>query len=248
MKETELFAPVKAWLEYGGSIVFSEIQPHKGTLRRADVLGLHGDIVTVVELKKSLNLDVMGQCVEWEPHAHLIYAAVPEPIQHKRMKLSHGKHIHKFAERIMRQYGIGLLYVGEMGQVEIVLRPRLNRRITSLLPESINEYHESLSPEGGTSGGGYITTYRTTMLRLREFLLRMHDRYDSVRLKYSKEIQDGWTPMNVILDQCTTHYSSPKSSLGTALLKFEKDWCESTIINRRRYYRVRPELVNHPDS
>lgn len=41
MKETELFAPVKAWLEHGGSIVYSEIQPPRGTLRRADVLGLH---------------------------------------------------------------------------------------------------------------------------------------------------------------------------------------------------------------
>lgn len=243
MRETELFAPVKGWLEYGGNIVYSEIQPHKGTLKRADVLGLHSNIITVVELKKSLNLDVMGQCVEWTPHAHLIYAAVPEPIQHKRMKNYHGKHINKFAERIMREYGIGLLYVSEKGEVEILLRPRLNRRVTSLLPESINEYHESHSPEGGTSGGGYITTYRTTILRLHEFLIRMHDRTDSVRQKHSQEIQDGWTPMNIILEHCTTHYSSPKSSLATALVKFEKDWCESKIINRRRYYRVRPELL-----
>ncbi|MCL6599808.1 MAG: hypothetical protein K6T81_13895 [Alicyclobacillus macrosporangiidus] len=57
MKETDLFEPVKKWLEERDFIVYSEVQFD----RRADVVGRLGNILVVVELKTSLSLDLIEQ-------------------------------------------------------------------------------------------------------------------------------------------------------------------------------------------
>lgn len=239
MKETELFSPVKLWLEHGGYRVYSEVMPAKGTMRRADVLGLHGGVTTVVELKRTLSLDLMAQAIEWKRYAHLIYAAVPATSRHKKTPGAHDC-IHPLAKKILVEHGIGLLYVNG-DKVDQVVRPRLNRKIFPILRESLNEYHETHSPDGGSSKGGHITPYRTTMLRVREFLERMHNHYDHDRIRL--QCKDGWVSMSDLLDKCSTHYASPKSSLAAALQTFESDWCECKLIGRKRHFRLRPELI-----
>ncbi|MGV2967204.1 hypothetical protein [Paenibacillus sp. AGC30] len=240
MKETELFLPVKSWLEYGGNSVFSEVQPKRGTLRRADLLGLHGPVDTVVELKTSLSLVLLDQCVGWREHANLVYAAVPAPVRYV-----HGQLISNFvpelALEIMKMYGIGLLYVSEE-KVHNVIRAKLNRKIKPILREALTEYHLTHSPDAGSNKGGHVTAYRTTILRVREFLERMHDRYDHERANL--RCQDGWVSLPDLLERCSTHYSSPKNSLAAALSNYESEWCECMLISGKRHYRLKPDLLS----
>lgn len=43
-------------------------------------------------------------------------------------------------------------------------------------------------------------------------------------------------------DYCETYYSNPKPSLNSTLqAKWNSDWCESKVINRKRYFRIRKE-------
>lgn len=239
MKETELFPPVKAWLEQGGHTVFTEVQPKRGTLRRADILALHGSVDTVIELKISLSLALLDQCVSWKHHANLIYAAVPAPAKYRRGDPI-SNYVPDLALSIFKMHGVGLLYVSEDNVVHVI-RARLNRRISPILRDALTEYHNTLSPDAGTNQGGHITAYRTTMLRVREFLERMHDRHD--RERANLRCQDGWVSLPDLIDKCSTHYSSPKNSLATALIKFESEWCECMLIGGRRHYRLKPTLL-----
>ncbi|KQY83755.1 hypothetical protein ASD24_29550 [Paenibacillus sp. Root52] len=244
MKETDLFPPVKSWLELGGYAVYTEVQPRRGTLRRADILGIHGCVETVVELKTSLSLTLLDQCSHWKNHAHLVYAAVPAPSRYKPGELIKN-YVSKLGLEIINMYGIGLLYVTE-DKVYNVIRARLNRKIKPILSESLTQYHLTHSPDAGTNKGGHVTAYRTTMLRVREFLERMHDRHDSERANL--QIKEGWVSLPVLLEKCSTHYSTPKNGLAAALINNESDWCECMVIDRQRHYRLKPELLITTDE
>lgn len=239
MKETDLYAPVKAWLEHGGHTVYSEVQPKRFTSRRADVFATHGSIDTVIELKTSLSLTLLDQCAGWGQYAHLVYAAVPAPSRYLYGHLLN-RYVPELGIKVMRDHGIGLLYV-DGDKVYNVLRARLNRRIEPILRDSLTEYHLTHSPDAGTNAGGHITPYRVTMLRVREFLEKMHDIYD--RDSYSLRVVDGWVTIDQILSKCETHYSSPKPSTVAALQNYESDWCETKVEGRKRYFRCKPDMV-----
>lgn len=235
MKETELFEPVKKWLEDGGHEVYSEVRANKYGGRRADVVGVHGNIVTVVEMKVTLSLDLIEQAVLWKNHAHYIYVAVPHPKK---------GYLNDFAVRLLCQYGIGILTVnfdsrGLDGTPSVSLypyrtMPKVHRNITSDLRDSLTEYHKD-GPPGGHQGGGYITAYRITMIHVKEYLdkeLRFaHREWGELKGR------NGWRTTTEILEEVTTHYSSPKQSLAKALHEFEQDWCESKIECRKLYFR-----------
>lgn len=75
MKETDLFQPVREWLEERGFEVYSEVQPGYGG-PRADIVGSCKPIVAVVELKTHLSLALMDQAVSWLGRAHYVYVVV----------------------------------------------------------------------------------------------------------------------------------------------------------------------------
>lgn len=233
IKEVELFNPTKQWLQYRGYKVYSEVVPtHMST--RADVVGILSPLTTIVELKTSLSLDLLEQAIDWIPHANYIYVSVPKP----KKKNNRGTLAHK----ILKQYGIGLLEVDvKRNSIECILNPKMNRRITSNVKDSLTEYHEKYSPDGGTKGGGYITDYRITVIKVKEMLDKVRKGYPVYHLG-ERNFQrvynvDGYVTIKDILDYCETHYSSPKQSLAYALLNFENDWCESTKIDRKLYFR-----------
>lgn len=212
MKETDLFEPIKKWLEDGGNEVYSEVRA-KRTFRRADVVGVHGGILTVVEMKTGISLDLIEQAVGWRNRAHYIYVAIPKP----------KTHLNEFARKLLQQHGIGILTVnlGDDAQSVSLYRnhkPKLNRRIVNDLSEALTEYHKNALP-GGSSGGGYVTTYSLTMMRIKEYL------ENELQTRRTRD-REGWRTTNEILDDVTTHWSSPKPSLAHALREFEQDWCE----------------------
>ena len=98
IKESDLFPAVKEWLEERGYEVYSEVEC--GT-RRADVVGKCGNLITVVEMKTTLSLDLIEQAFRWKRLANYVYVAIPKP----------QKGVHWFAARMLRREGIGILFI-----------------------------------------------------------------------------------------------------------------------------------------
>ncbi|MBO9609180.1 MAG: hypothetical protein J7639_24715 [Paenibacillaceae bacterium] len=230
MKETELFPPLKQWLEERGYDVYAEVGSGRAG-GRADIVAVAGPAVAVVEMKVSLSLDLIAQAVRWRPYANYVYVAIPG---------SHKRRTHNYGEMILRREGIGLLEVIEGGRYGTRVYDRtkacFNRRVDDHIRQSLVPQHKELP--GGHAGGGYVTTYRLTIDEVKSYLQKKR------RVAYGQSMQgqpntDGWTTIKDILDHCETHYSAPKPSLSKALREFEADWCESKIEGRKLWFRYK---------
>ncbi len=101
MKESDLYLPVKAFLEAQGYVVKAEIGP-------ADVMAIReGDPPVIVELKTALNLNLILQGVARQALFADVYLAVPQPT----------KWTHRYRDLIalLRRLGLGLLTVKGTG-------------------------------------------------------------------------------------------------------------------------------------
>src|SRR5690625_2016045 len=77
VSETDLYLPIKSWLENDGYEVYPEISP-KPLRQRADIVAKLNNKVTVIEMKVSMSLSVIEQAYAWKKHAHFIYIAIPK--------------------------------------------------------------------------------------------------------------------------------------------------------------------------
>jgi hypothetical protein len=162
--ETDLYAPVKAFLEKQGYTVKAEIG-------RCDVVARRGDEPPViVELKNVLNLSLLLQGVERLSASDTVYLAVPNA----GAALA-DRRVHK----LLRRIGLGLLVVyppNRRGQlVEALLdplpyAPRKNkRRAGRLLAEFARRTGDPNT--GGTAGRiKLVTAYRQEALRMASVL------------------------------------------------------------------------------
>jgi hypothetical protein len=159
--ETTLYPPVKAFLEAQGYTV-------KGEIGRCDVVARRGDEpAVVVELKTSLNLELLLQGVERLSLADAVYLAVPAP---RGTSPVFDRRMHK----LLRRLGLGLLLV-HTRSVEAVFdpapyQPRKNkRRMGRMLGEFARRVGDP--NKGGSSHRvKLVTAYRQEALRLASVL------------------------------------------------------------------------------
>lgn len=164
--ETSLYAPVKAFLEGQGYTV-------KGEVGRCDVVARRGDEPPViVELKTSLNLELIMQGVERLSLTDAVYLAVPSP--RGASPVFDGR-LHK----LLRRLGLGLLLVHPPAHRSQVVEPifdplpysprRNKRRAARLLGEFARRVGD---PNAGGSPGRVklVTAYRQEALRVASVL------------------------------------------------------------------------------
>ena len=96
MRETELFEPVRDYLQQQGFAVAAEV-------RHCDVAARKDDELVIIELKTSLNLTLVGQAVRRQSVADAVYVAIPEP---KRITKTL-----KQSQRVLARLGLGLLTI-----------------------------------------------------------------------------------------------------------------------------------------
>lgn len=156
MKETELGPPVIDWLTERGWDVYQEVTGPSG---RADIVATCGRLVCVVELKKSLGLDVLEQGSRWTRYAHLVWVGIPYP----RRSDAHG-----FACKVAEWRGFGVLHIGTDSVKEAKSAP-LNRRPLDGLRGNLNPAQKTMAP-AGTSRGGYWTPFKGTCQRLADYV------------------------------------------------------------------------------
>jgi len=149
--ESDLYAPVKAFLEGQGYVV-------KGEVRGCDVVGVRGaEPPVVVELKRSFGLGLVLQGIDRFALTDRVYLATGAwPRRLRDVK------------KLCRRLGLGLLVVDR--RVEVVLdpvpySPRQNRRRATLL---LGEHARRIGDPnrgGATTRMPMVTAYRQEALR-----------------------------------------------------------------------------------
>ena len=211
MKESELYEPVKKFLlEQGCSEVYGEVM-------NCDVLGIHGEINYIVEMKTSLSFRLIDQALKRVRLGQYVYIAIP------RRKQA----IPRCVKEILTSYKIGLIQVGKR-TIKVSIPAEYNaladkRKAYQRIRRQIREHHETQI--GGVKKGEGVTSYSITMDKIKD---------------YMRSREGDWVTVDDILDHCDTHYRNPKASvMATLKEKWNQDWCETKLENRRRYFRMK---------
>lgn len=157
MRETELYGPIKAFLEAQGYEVKAEVAS-------ADVVACRaGEEPLIVELKTAFSLTLIHQGIERQKITDAVYIAAPRKTG-KAFQASL-----KSMKALCRRLGLGLLTVRlKDGLVEPHIDPapyqprRTHWRKTRLLREFAKRDGD---PNTGGTRGGIITAYRQDALR-----------------------------------------------------------------------------------
>lgn len=164
LTETDLYEPVKAFLEAQGYEVKGEIH-HCDVVARRD-----GEPLVIVEMKLRFNLALVLQGVKRLALTDLVYLAVPRTVKSRRDSVSPDD---REVRRLCRMLGLGVLTVNPaapLGRaVEVVLdpepyRPRKNKAKAARL---LGEYQRRRGDpnRGGGRGVPIVTAYRQEALR-----------------------------------------------------------------------------------
>ncbi|SMH62597.1 DUF2161 domain-containing phosphodiesterase [Azospirillum agricola] len=166
--ETDLYAPVKAFLEGQGYDV-------KGEIRGCDLVATRpGGPPVIVELKKRFTLDLVLQGVDRLALTDLVYLAVPQPGR----RVAGPSPLDTDVKKLCRRLGLGLLIVdparAEGHCVTVLLDPvpytprKDKTRTTRLLGEHARRVGDP--NRGGSTRVPIVTAYRQDALRCARLL------------------------------------------------------------------------------
>lgn len=159
-RETDLYEPVKSFLEGQGYVV-------KGEIGAVDVVAMRGDEPPVlVELKLGFSLALVHQGIARQKVSDLVYLAIPKPQKARALKDNLA---------LCRRLGLGLLTVRlRDGFVEPLADPgpftprKSPKRTARLLREFARR--EGDPNKGGAARTGIVTSYRQDALKCAEYL------------------------------------------------------------------------------
>ncbi len=165
MRETELYAPLKAYLETQGYEV-------KGEIGAADLVACRGDEdPVIVELKTGFSLSLFHQGIERQKVTDLVYLAVPKGSGRRWLRSQ------KDNTALCRRLGLGLITVRMADSlVEVVLDPgpyrprKMPKQRACLLREFARRVGDP--NRGGAMRTGLVTAYRQDALRCATYLAR----------------------------------------------------------------------------
>ncbi len=161
MRESDLYPPLKSFLEQQGYQV-------KGEIEECDVVAVRGDEApVVVELKLNLNLGVLLQAVDRIALTSKVYIGVPSQT---RVLSKRRRQVIK----LLRMLGLGLILIDD-DLVTVMLdpgeyRPRKSKhRCERLLGEFLARVGDPAAG-GADRRRGLMTAYRQRALRIATFL------------------------------------------------------------------------------
>lgn len=200
LKEEDLYYPVKHYLSELGFFVKSEV-------KNCDVIALKEGIILGVEMKLSLNLDVILQATIRQRVVDYVYIAIP-----KKNKILYTKRF-KNLQYLLRRLEIGLLLVSfynDNFKVEEYLKPkpfsrdksmRLSNKKRNGLVKEFNERSGDFNI-GGSVRKKLVTAYREKAIHIMALLIEHESlsikelkRLGTDKEKTSKILQDnhyGW--------------------------------------------------------
>lgn len=177
--EKDLYKPVKEYFEGLGYSVKSEV---KG----CDVVAVQGDELIIIELKLSLNLEVILQAVERQKMTEKVYIAVPVP---KKYFSKRFKSICTMLKRL--EIGLLLVYIKkdissvrvehESKNYKTSVITRAGSRKKKRLSEEFNKRHGD-NNTGGVNRQKLVTAYREDALLIAG-LMKIHGPLSAKQLK-----------------------------------------------------------------
>ena len=165
--ETDLYPPIKTFLEGQGYVV-------KGEIGRCDLMAMRGDEEpVVVELKARFSLELLFQAVERLTITEKVYVAIPVSGSNRARWNGRQREI----LRLCRRLGIGLLTVHTD---RMLVEPRLDpgpyqrRRNTARRARLLREFARRVGDPtaGGSNRRPVMTAYRQDALRCADLLAR----------------------------------------------------------------------------
>ena len=172
IRESDLYQPLKSFLESQGYSVKSEIS-------NCDVVAVRGDDeLVIVELKTSFTLPLVFQGIQRQSMTDHVYLAFA--VHTDRSRITIWRRHHREILKLCRMLGLGLitLHIGVDGRssIEVHLdpapyQPRTNKRRRATL---LREFQRRVGDpnQGGTSKRPIVTAYRQDALRCARFLNR----------------------------------------------------------------------------
>lgn len=165
MQESELFDPIKRYLQGQGYSVHAEV-------KHCDVVARKNDEIVIIELKHTISLSLIIQAIERKELTESVYIAVPIPI---------GKSVppnFKRIKKLLRRLELGCILVDFL-KTKIKLRIELHplpfaeraahRKKRALLREIDGRYAE-FNKGGEPVAAEKITAYKQEALRIAHFL------------------------------------------------------------------------------
>ncbi len=163
MKESDLFEPIKNYLEAGGYKVRAEV-------KNCDITATKGDELIIIELKLSANLQLFIQATDRQRVTDSVYVAIPKPsIRSKK----HWKGI----RHILRRLELGLIFVdvdNPVNSIEILFHPipfqrkKISKRKKAILNEVENR-SQNLNV-GGINKKKIVTAYKENAIQIAIYL------------------------------------------------------------------------------
>jgi hypothetical protein len=165
MKESDLYLPLKRFLE-------SQNYEVKGEVQDCDVLAVRGEEVpVVVELKLTLNLDVVLQAVGRLALTPKVYIGVPGQCSALQRRQTH-------VVKLLRMLGLGLVVIDpadELQGARVLLdpgeyRPRKSKHRQQRLLGEFSRRVGDPNLGGMEKRTGIMTVYRQRALKIAQFL------------------------------------------------------------------------------
>lgn len=153
MKESELAKIVTDQFEDNGYEIYSEVIYKPGS-KRADIVAVKDNEHIVIETKMSMNLTLLQQGYYWKDKVEKVYICFPST-----------RKINWFALNMCRDYGIGVYIYKKKTGLELILESSVCTEPD--LPKLYEEQKDSIS---GSKGGGYVTPFSLTRVKLIEHI------------------------------------------------------------------------------
>ncbi len=162
MKESDLYLPLKTYLEKQGYKVNSEVC-------YCDLTAIKDDELIIIELKLHLSLKLIAQAVKRQEISDSVYVAVPIAVGKKQISN------YVDASRILKRLGIGLILVHfykTRKRVEIAfhptnpegLPPRKRHKKRDIIIREIHSRFVEFNKAGQSNTAHYLSAYRQQAL------------------------------------------------------------------------------------
>lgn len=168
MRETELYAPIKSYLEGQGYEVKGEVDGCDVTARRRD------EPLVIVELKLTLNLELILQAIDRQLVSDTVYIAVPDDRRTKSRTLLQRSYADVL--RLVKLLGLGLMVVSfraRSTKVDVLVDPApyRPRKSPSKRQRLLREFERRQGDFNvGGSRGAQVTAYRQDALACAVYL------------------------------------------------------------------------------
>lgn len=208
MKETELAKKVVNWLRDYKWDVYQEVEIYT-TGCIADIVAVQNGLNWIIECKTTMSLSLIRQAYNWFGTANYVSVASPYPYKVGKDQI--------FVQRVLEQFGIGLLYTDYRGGFDIKerVRPRLNRNVYPKPNTYLKEEHKVWAEAGNAEGKRYTPFQDTCGQILREV----------------KQSSGGLT-IKELIGKIKHHYATPESAKVSLLHWGQKGLIKGVMVKR----------------